>query len=115
MNLFVFIIALLASSASAATWGTRAFAFHGRIAANQGVFSLAHLMCMQGTFDRLHSIAMRMFWSAEMQMQTNHVVDTLVFMKQLLQVMFLWCSSWSVRGQGLMWGTRLVRLLSMQL
>ena len=53
MHRFVFLLALLASSASAATWGTRAFAFHGRIAASQGAFSLAHLICMQGTFNRL--------------------------------------------------------------
>jgi hypothetical protein len=53
MNLFVFIIALLASYASAATWGTKAYAFHGRVAAGQGIFSLAHLICMQGTFNRL--------------------------------------------------------------
>ena len=53
MHRFVFILVLLASYASAATWGTRAFAFHGRIAASQGVFSLAHLVCMQGTFNRL--------------------------------------------------------------
>jgi len=53
MHRFVFVIALLTSSASAATWGTKAYAFHGRIAASQGAFSLAHLICMQGTFNRL--------------------------------------------------------------
>ena len=53
MHRFVFVIALLTSSASAATWGSKAFAFHRRVAAGQGVFSLAHLMCMQGTFDCL--------------------------------------------------------------
>ena len=40
MHRFVFILALLASSASAVTWGTKAFAFHGRVAARQGAFSL---------------------------------------------------------------------------
>ena len=53
MERFVFLFALLASCASAATWGTKAFAFHGRITAGRGAFSLAHLMCMQGTFNRL--------------------------------------------------------------
>ena len=53
MHRFFFLIALLASYASAATWGTKAFAFHGRIAPSQGAFSLAHLVCMQGTFNRL--------------------------------------------------------------
>ena len=50
---FIFLFALLASSASAATWGTRAFAFHGRVAPGRGAFTLAHLICMQGTFNRL--------------------------------------------------------------
>ena len=50
---FVFLLALLASSASAATWGTKAYAFHGRIAAGQGAWSLAHLIVLQATFNRL--------------------------------------------------------------
>ena len=41
------------SRSSAATWGTKAYAFHGRVAPGQGAFSLAHLICMQGTFIRL--------------------------------------------------------------
>ena len=54
MERFVFTLALLASTASAATWGTKAFAFHGRVSGiARGTFSLAHLICMQGTFDRL--------------------------------------------------------------
>lgn len=57
MNLlFVFtalLASLLASCVSGATWGTKSFAFHGRIAAGRGAFSLAHLICMQGTFNRL--------------------------------------------------------------
>ena len=54
MERFVFFLALLASTASAATWGTKAFAFHGRVSGiARGTFSLAHLICMQGTFDRL--------------------------------------------------------------
>ena len=53
MERFVFLFALLASCASAATWGTKAFAFRGRITAGRGAFSLAQLICMQATFNRL--------------------------------------------------------------
>ena len=35
------------------TFGTKAFAFHGRIAPGQGAFSLRHLICMKATLDRL--------------------------------------------------------------
>ena len=39
---------------AAVSWGTKAYAFHGRIAPGQGAWSLAHLICMLGTFNRLN-------------------------------------------------------------